>query len=100
MTTDRLYQAEHAKRILEDELTQKALKSIRIGLQDQLWSSATRGEINDRLNAMVWACDQFERCFSILIQDGDMLKEEMLMEANAKAKLQQINERAMRYARG
>ena len=98
--TDRLHVAEHAKRILEDELTQHALKSIRTGLQDQLWASATRGEINERLNAMAWACDQFERCFLILIQDGALLKEELLMEANAKVKLQEATERAMRYARG
>lgn len=92
--------AEHAKRILEDELVQKALSSIRLAVQQQLWSSAVSGKIDERLNAMAWATDQFERAFVLVINGGKIAENEIMTVENMRVRAKAAQEQAQRVLRG
>jgi hypothetical protein len=89
---------EHAKRILEDELVQGALSTIKAQVRDLVFELPL--EATDKRQFLVLmdkAREQFERVFTLLISGAEVSKYELDAEANTQARLDAIREKA-RYA--
>lgn len=93
-------QATLAKQVLDHESYQQAFGTIKQLLQERLWlqcSAEDGGKPSERLCAMVWAVQQVENVFSILVSGGTIAQAELEMEANAKAKAENALKRIRDY---
>lgn len=92
-----------AKSIIEDELVKSTLDTMKQVLSEILWEDARSPKLSDedrkRLYGQVWAVEQFEAAFRIMINGGELKKQELLSEEATRQKLNEINERAMSYGR-
>jgi hypothetical protein len=102
MTKDEeLRQGEAAARLLDDPTLQKALASIRTAIADQMWSDAvgqrSTPENRMRLDALAWSTAQFENCLIVMVNGGEKIRAELLMDENMKAKAALYDIRKVRY---
>jgi hypothetical protein len=67
--------------LLEDPVLRKALDSIRATLAQQMWESALNKvseSDRQRLDALAWASEQFEKCLFVMIESGEHLSRKLL----------------------
>jgi hypothetical protein len=92
--SEAIQKADHARRILDDDLVKFALSKIKTesqGLFFQLGSQAR--EEREFLHLMDRARQQFENVFLILIAGGDVSRHELAHEYHTQARLDAIRDR-------
>lgn len=92
--TDAIHRAEHARRLLDDDLLKEALETIKTQTQGLFFELGTQArEEREFLHLMDKARQQFENVLLVIIAGGEMSRYEMLAEDQTKARVAAIQER-------
>ena len=92
--SDAIRRAEHAKRLLDDDLLKEALETIKTQTQALFFELGTQArDEREFLHLMDKARQQFENVLKVLIAGGEVSKYEMLAEEQTKARLTAIQDR-------
>lgn len=101
MTREEVIQrGQKAQQAFNNELVQDALGTLRELVKERMWAKASAdggGAPSERLCAMAWAVEQFERYFTILIADGEITQQELEMEENTRQRAAAAIERVRNY---
>ena len=92
MTPDqRIHRAEHAKRILEDELVRDALAHLKESTRSLFFDlPANATQEREFLHLLDKARQQFEHCFTAILIDGEISRKELLAERGMREHLAEI----------
>lgn len=96
MNDDPVYLSDRAKVILGDPLVQHALSEMKSAVLEN-WSTISVDNVEQqlRLKHLMWATQQFEKFFTILIEGGEI----SLAEAKAKSAIQSIKDAVLERVR-
>lgn len=93
MMTDAIHRAEHARRLLDDDLLKEALETIKTQTQALFFELGTQArDEREFLHLMDKARQQFENVLLVMIAGGEVSRHEMLAEEHTKARLQAIQD--------
>lgn len=82
-----IQRAEHAKRILDDELVKHALAEIKQAVIDQWAALSVENKAQaEELKRLLWAGQQFEAIFESLIAGAAVARNELLLTQNMEIK--------------
>lgn len=92
-----LARAQRAKVILEDDTFQEAMTELKKAILDQ-WAAISIDNYDQQLELkrLLWAAQQFENVFTVLIANGAVAKEHLLHEKQ----MEKQKEKAMRTIYG
>ena len=84
---EQIQRAEHAKRILDDELVKGALSEIKQAVIDQWTTLGVENKAQaEELKRLLWAAQQFEAIFESLIAGAAVARNELLLTENMNIK--------------
>lgn len=92
--SDAIHRAEHAKRLLNDELLKEALATIKAETQALFFELPTNdAPARERLHMLDKMRQQFENILTAVIANGEVVQHGLLAEAHAQAVADTIKER-------
>jgi hypothetical protein len=92
--SDAIHRAEHAKRLLNDDLLKEALATLKTETQAMFFELATNdSEAREKLHMLDKMRQQFENILTALIFNGDVVQHGLLAEAHARAVAETIQDR-------
>jgi hypothetical protein len=92
--TDAIHRAEHAKRLLDDDLLKEALNTLKTETQALFFELPTGdAQAREKLHLMDKMRQQFENILTAIIVNGEVTQYGLLAEEHAKAAAQAIKER-------
>lgn len=91
--TDAIHRAEHARRLLDDDLLKEALETVKTQTQGLFFELGTQArEEREFLHLMDKARQQFENVLKVIIAGGEVSRYEIMAEEHTKARLAAIQE--------
>ena len=94
LMSNAIQRAEHAKRLLDDDLLKEALETIKTQTQGLFFELASnQAEAREYLHLMDKARQQFENLLKVLIAGGEVSKYELMAEESTRARVSAIQER-------
>lgn len=92
--TDAIHRAEHAKRLLNDDMLQEALTTLKTATQTMFFELSTGdAEAREKLHLMDKMRQQFENILTAIIFNGEVVQHGLLAEAHAQAAADIIKDR-------
>lgn len=91
--------AQNAKLILENDLVKDAFRELEQTVIDQ-WSalSVENKAQAEELKRLLWATQQFKSIFTVLVANGSVAREELLLKENMDIKASEAIKRIYSYA--
>jgi hypothetical protein len=92
--TDAIYRAEHAKRLLDDDLLKEALATLKTETQALFFELPTHDSVaREKLHLMDKMRQQFENILTAIVVNGEVEQHGLLAEAHAQAVADAIKDR-------
>lgn len=84
---EQMRMAERARTILDDELVKNALAQLESVVVDQWKDLSVENKAQaEELKRLLWAAQQFKSVFTVLIANGAVAKNELLLRSNVQIK--------------
>jgi hypothetical protein len=92
--SEAIHRAEHAQRILSDDLVKEALETLKTQTQALFFElPSNAASEREYLHLMDKARQQFENLFKLIVAGGEVSKFELMAEEHTKARVAAIQDR-------